>query len=380
MINIIFAGDYAPYGGFEPLVIEKKSQVFGGLAEDISNADMAFLNLEAPLCLSGDPIKKCGPNLRANPSCINAVSQAGFDVIGLANNHIMDYGQDGLKETINACEEAGLLTCGAGKDLQTAQEPLFVTRKEIKIAIVAVAEREFSIADINKAGAAPLDPIDNLEAIKKAKEGADFVFVTIHGGNEYYPYPRPGLKKVCRFFIEQGVDGVICHHAHVPGAYEIYDNKPIVYSLGNLVFDHHNPPNGWSQGYAIRLEYDQNSKALQSHTIIPYTQSVEQGGIIKMAAEEKEEFMEMLESYKKILSDEEKYKDAWMGFATEKSRDYLMRMYFTFKFRGMGLVSRILPFEKILFTKASIYEKINYINCESHRELLLSVLLRRADR
>jgi hypothetical protein len=351
-----------------------KSAIFRELAEDISSADLSFLNLESPLCLSGYPIKKCGPNLRADPSCIHAVSQAGFDVAGLANNHIMDYGQDGLEETMNACGDAGLLTCGAGKDLQTAQEPLFVTKKGQTIAIIAVAEREFSIAEENKAGVAPLDPIDNLVALNKAKKNADLIFVTIHGGNEYYPYPRPGLKKICRFFIDQGADGVICHHAHVPGAYEIYEKKPIVYSLGNLIFDHHNFPKGWNQGYAIRLEYELNTKSLNTHKIIPYTQSVAQGGVVKLQGDAKDDFLDMLNDYRENISDKKKYEDVWKRFCSERRQGLLMKIFMPFHFRGLGRLARIAPIENILFNNKSLYEKINYINCESHREMLLSIL------
>lgn len=341
--------------------------------KDISSADLSFLNLEAPLCISGSPIKKCGPNLRANPACIHAVSDAGFDVVGLANNHIMDYGTDGFDETICACRDAGLLTCGAAENLQKAQEPLYVKKKEGTIAIVAVAEREFSIAGEDTAGAAVLDPIDNLVSIYEAKKNADLVFVTIHGGNEYYPYPRPGLKKICRYFIEQGVDGVICHHAHVPGAYEIYKNKPIVYSLGNLIFDNPNPPFWWDHGYAIRLEYDMNAQLLNAYDIIPYTQSVEQKGVIKMSAVEKEQFMVKLETYRNTLFDEKKYNETWMRFCLDREKTLLLKVFFPFQFRGMGKLSRLFPIEKI-FLKSSLYEKINYVECESHREVLLTIL------
>lgn len=243
-----------------------------------------------------------------------------------------------------------------------------------------MAEREFSIAEKKKPGAAPLDPIDNLAAITKAKEEADFVFVTIHGGNEYYPYPRPGLRKVCRFFIEQGVDGVICHHAHVPGAYEIYENKAIIYSLGNLVFDHHSPPNGWNQGYAIRLEYDQNTKALNTYEVIPYTQSVMQGGVVKMKGEAKKEFMAMLDRYKNTLLDEARYENEWSVFCSEREKTILIKMFFPIQFRGLGRLSRIFSIEKALLGQKSLYEKLNYLSCESHREVLMSVLERNTNK
>lgn len=380
MINILFAGDFAPCGGYEPLIIKNQSKIFGSLLIDISVADLSFLNLESPLCLSGKPIKKNGPNLRANPSCINAVSEAGFDVVGIANNHIMDYGSGGLDETINACKKVGLHTCGAAKNIHQAQSPLILERKGINIAIIAVAEREFSIAKNNKPGAAPLDLIDNLVALNKAKENANFIFVTIHGGNEYYPYPRPGLKKICRFFIDQGADGVICHHAHVPGAYEIYENKPIVYSLGNLIFDHHNSPKGWNQGYAIRLEYELNTKGLNTYEVIPYTQSVMQGGVVKMQGEAKKEFMVMLDRYKNTLLDEGRYENEWNVLCSEREKTILMKMFFPIQFRGLGRFSRYISMEKMFLKRKSLYEKFNYVSCESHREVLLSVLGKSADK
>jgi poly-gamma-glutamate synthesis protein (capsule biosynthesis protein) len=90
------------------------------------------------------------------------------------------------------------------------------------IAIIAVDEYEFSSADTNAVGASPLDPIDTIYQIESAKQKVDFLFVSIHAGNENFTYPRPGLRKICRYFVDKGADSVVCHHPHVPGAYEFY--------------------------------------------------------------------------------------------------------------------------------------------------------------
>jgi poly-gamma-glutamate capsule biosynthesis protein CapA/YwtB (metallophosphatase superfamily) len=254
MIELLFTDDFAPSRDFEPTVLQKGALIFGDLLEKISRADLSFLNLETPLCVSGEPSQKSGPNIRAHSECKRGVADAGFEFAGLANNHIMDFGAQGLYETLDACNQVGLKTCRAGKNLQKAQEPLLVTKQGVKIALIAVAEREFNIAEDDKPGTAPLDPVDNFSQIEKAKHTADLVVVTIHGGNEYFSFPRPGLRKICRFFIDRGADAVICHHAHMPGAYEFNRDKPIFYSLGNLIFDHPNPPAGWDRGVAIRLE------------------------------------------------------------------------------------------------------------------------------
>ena len=198
--------------------------------------------------------------------------------------------------------------------------------------------------------------------------------MTIHGGNEYFPHPRPVLKKICRFFIDRGADAVICHHAHVPGAYEFYRDKPIFYSLGNLIFDHPNPPEGWDQGYAVRMEYDVQSKGLQSHKIIPYTQSVDQGGIRKIQGSEKELFINMIEGYKDTLSDEKLYEMAWDSFCKQKSPGLLLQNYSPVIFRGIGLIHRRKIFETILLPASSLLRRENILSCESHYELLLSII------
>ena len=195
-------------------------------------------------------------------------------MVGLANNHILDFGEQGLKETLQVFKQAGILTCGAGSKLFEAQKPILIEKQGIKVAYIAIAEKEFSIARFDRAGAAPLETMDNTVQIENASSIADLVFVTVHGGNEYYSFPRLGLRKICRYFIDRGADGVICHHPHVPGAYEFYQGKPIVYNLGNLIFDHTKSPPCWNEGYALRVDYDIEKMHLMSYENIPYTQSV----------------------------------------------------------------------------------------------------------
>ncbi|MCK5451518.1 MAG: CapA family protein, partial [Candidatus Omnitrophica bacterium] len=158
-ISIFFAGDFAPCRGFESLVLGKGPEIFDNLQKNIAGADLSFLNLETPLCIKGKPIEKTGPNFTAHPDCIKAIKGAGFEVVGLANNHIMDFGNEGLEETIRSCKSAGLTICGAGKNLTQAQQIPIIERRGLKIAYIAVAEHEFSIAGADRAGAAPLDPV-----------------------------------------------------------------------------------------------------------------------------------------------------------------------------------------------------------------------------
>jgi poly-gamma-glutamate synthesis protein (capsule biosynthesis protein) len=242
-LNILFTGDFSPCRNFESVVLEKKAQVLGDALSLIETADLSFTNLECPLTTHNHAINKSGPALKANPACVEALKP--FSVVGLANNHILDFGKQGLADTLAACDQAGLITIGVGLDLKQAQQPFIQEVKGIKIAIIAIAEHEFNQSENAGAGSAPIDPIDNYQQIQQAKAQADIVIVTLHGGNEYFPYPRPGLRKLCQHYVDLGVEAVICHHPHVPGTYEYYQGKPIIYSLSNFIFDATKPPKDW---------------------------------------------------------------------------------------------------------------------------------------
>ena len=374
-ISILFAGDFAPCRRFENLVPQKGSEIFGDLQKNIAESDLSFLNLETPLCIKGKPINKTGSNLNGHPDSIRALKDAGFEVVGLANNHIMDFGNEGLEETIRSCKNAGLTICGAGKNLAEAQQIPIIERCGLKIAYIAVAEHEFSIAGENKAGAAPLDAVDNTLQIESVRNEADLVIVTIHGGNEYFPLPRPGLRKLCRYYITRGADAVICHHPHVAGAYEIYENKPIVYSLGNLIFDRQKPPEGWNEGYAVELNYNINDKKLSNFKVVPYTQSVEQGGLCKMTGTDETVFFKKIAAYNKILGDENLYINVWNDFCENEKNTLLMKHFSPVHFRGMRKLSKIInPEYLFLLTKKNRLVKLNLIRCESHLELLQTIL------
>jgi poly-gamma-glutamate capsule biosynthesis protein CapA/YwtB (metallophosphatase superfamily) len=123
-VSLLFAGDFAPSGDFEAIVLRDRAKVFGDLLDDLASADLAFLNLETPLCDKGERIQKVGPHFRANPACLDAVAEGGFAIVGLANNHILDYGEEGLAQTLEACLQRGLQTCGAGENLGKARQPV----------------------------------------------------------------------------------------------------------------------------------------------------------------------------------------------------------------------------------------------------------------
>ncbi|MHB9286832.1 CapA family protein [Halobacteriales archaeon Cl-PHB] len=214
------------------------------LAAAVRESDLAVANLEAPLSGGADPAPKFGPLLTLDQSGPAAVSGAGFDAVTLANNHLLDYGPDGLDATTAACHDAALATVGAGDDHEAALDPLVETVGDTEVAVFSVCEREFGVADGGPGTAWGGHP-SVAPRVARAADEHDAVVVVAHGGIEEVPFPPPGRQARLRAFVDAGADAVVGHHPHVPQGWETYDGAPICYSLGNWYFDRANPATQW---------------------------------------------------------------------------------------------------------------------------------------
>jgi len=228
----------------------------------IKNADISLVNLESPTTLSCNKIFKSGPALRMNPLILSIIKQTGFDGVTLANNHIMDLGPEGLFDTISSAKSLGLLTCGAGKNIHEAIQPIIFQRPDgLRIAVFSFCEKEFGVADENSPGSAWISHPFALLEIKKYRDSADFILIIAHGGLELVPLSPLERQTQLRNFIEAGADMVIGHHPHVPQGWENYQGKYIFYSQGNFIFDTyrevHQPGTDW--GFVVQLQFDSKS-------------------------------------------------------------------------------------------------------------------------
>ncbi len=202
----------------------------------LQNADITFGNLESPL-ISGDPVYSPSMIFRADPECAKALSEVGFDVLSLANNHIMNQGDKGLKKTLELLGEEGIQGIGAGLNYETAHRAAIIEKNGIKIAFLAYAYAGNPEAGENNAGAAIMNP-ENLKAdLEKAKKEANLVIVSMHAGTEYQRSPDTEQITFAHAAIDAGADLVIGHHPHWFQSVEKYKDKYIIYSLGNFVFD-----------------------------------------------------------------------------------------------------------------------------------------------
>lgn len=371
-VSILIAGDLYPGGKPEKLLIDCKTEkLWPGVAREASDHDLCIVNLECPLTNSNTPMPKSGPHLRADPRCAEGIKGGGFHLVTLANNHILDMGEQGLTDTLSACHTAGIETVGAGRTLTEATAIKYLKIKELNIAIINVAENEFSIATNTSAGAWPLDLIENYRQIQEAKAKADFILVILHGGNEYYPLPSPQMQNTCRFFAEVGADSVVCHHSHVPSGIECYNGVPIFYSTGNFLFDWptRRPP-GWYSGYMVSLIVCKH-EAVRTK-LLPYWQCKDDTGVHRMNEIEEAAFLDDIKRLSRIIAEESALTQAWEKFCEERRLYYLSSALSLTRIERKLLKMGLWPFWRL--RRQGLRILLNLVRCESHNDVLIKVL------
>lgn len=204
----------------------------------LMKADINIFNLEGPLLNTGEKLQKAGsPNLKSTEESINTLKRIPNLFISGANNHILDYKEEGICSTVNLLSKNKIDYVGFGTSEERIMAPLFVRKKGHCIGVYSLAENEFSTNHIKGMGANGFDALTSLDMLETVKKKCDFLIVLFHAGRENYKYPSPGLKRVCEKMVDKGADIVICQHSHCIGCKELYNGKTIIYGQGNTLFD-----------------------------------------------------------------------------------------------------------------------------------------------
>jgi poly-gamma-glutamate synthesis protein (capsule biosynthesis protein) len=218
---------------------------------DHSRPSARIVNLETSITDRGEPWPRKGIHYRMHPANVDVLTAADVDCCTLANNHVLDWGREGLDDTLQALDGAGIGRPGAGVDLDDASRPSLVP--------LAGGGRVLAFAlghpssGIPKAWAARADrsgvwladdlsdrAVDRLSAaVAAARRPGDLVVVSVHwGGNWGYEVPRPHRSFAHRILDEAGVDVVHGHSSHHPMGIEVHRGRPILYGCGDLINDY----------------------------------------------------------------------------------------------------------------------------------------------
>lgn len=371
MINILIAGDFSPKYRVAQLIDQEDYQYILEETKYLNEKmDYSIVNFESSIADKNDKkIEKWGPHLCCSNKSLDAIQYAGFNMVTLANNHFFDYGDEGVRNTLQAIEKMKLDCVGGGRNLSEASKNFYKIIANKKFAFINCCEHEFSIATNKHGGCNPLLPIQQYYKIKEARNHADYVIVIVHGGHEYFQLPSLRMKETYRFFIAAGADAVVNHHQHCFSGYEYYNGKPIAYGLGNFCFDYGSQKKmqSWYEGYALQLIFDERNVRIILH---PYIQCKENATVHYI--EDTTKFNQQLIKLNSIINDDEillneieKYYDK-----CSKQSSLIFEPFCNSLISKMYL-SKLFP---SFFSKKRRLLASNYVNCESHSDKLKHML------
>lgn len=253
-VSIVFVGDVmlAERPG---RLIQRGGNPFAPMAPLLDQADVRVANLECVVARGGRPDDK-PYTFRAHPRVLGLLKRH-VDAVSLANNHSGDFGRGAFAEMLGHLRTTGLPFFGGGRNLREAHQALIVERKGLRIALLGYDEffpRHFE-AGHDHAGVAWSEDEQVVADIRRAREvdRADIVIPFMHWGEEHRPRANDRQRELARRMIDAGADAVVGTHPHVVQDVEYYQGKPIVYSLGNFVFDGFDDLDN-NTGWVLRLE------------------------------------------------------------------------------------------------------------------------------
>lgn len=206
----------------------------------MKDSDIFFLNEEFPFSLRGEPMPDKQYTFRTDPKYVKIFQDLGADIVSIANNHALDFGEDAFCDTLETLKEADITGLGGGYNIAEASAPAIRTIGGQTFAFLAATRVSPSYswyATDSKPGMfQTYDPARLNEAIQAADQTCDHVIVFLHWGIERSQIPEEYQRTLARGYIDAGADLVIGCHPHVLQGFEYYNGAPIAYSLGNYLF------------------------------------------------------------------------------------------------------------------------------------------------
>lgn len=369
MKKIVITGDFTTEERGRGAVLNHTA-IDESIMDYLQCADYSIINLEAPVLESDcKPIDKVGPNLKTIPEALGYLKSIGVKAFTLANNHFYDYGENGVKNTIDNLKKRNLDYVGGGCSLIEIRKPLRVEWEECRLTVLNYCETEFSIQD--GIGSNQLNPINCYYDIDNAKKESDIIIVITHGGHEGYNLPSPRMQDLYRFFIDCGADMIVNHHQHCYSGYEKYNGGVIYYGLGNFYFDAKSESdNLWNYGFMICATI--NNKKIEDVELIPYEQCKEEAVVRRVTSNQSDLFFNEMNNLNNIIEDRTLLEMHFDEFCVKKRKNYLVSLS-----PYNNRILKALAKRKLLPSFVSKNRKMvmyDYVCCEAHRDVLIRSL------
>jgi len=361
-ITAFFVGDICLKG-----VPSNEMVLESSVREMVERSDVVCCNFEGPIRCDARAVGKAGPTIQQHGSSGAFLRDQGFNVFGLANNHIMDFGPAGLEATI-AQLGAGRVV-GAGESVESAYRPLVVEKQGIRVGLHALCEAEFGVLPVcfgeGGAGFAWVNDGSVEDRLRRTRREVDALVVLVHAGVEEVPLPQPEWRLRYRQLVDAGADCVIAHHPHVPQGMELWHGKPIYYSLGNFRFPLAGTRGLWNVGLGVTLRITKSG--LLDAAWVPF----ETGGA-RVRVSTNKRLQTYLERLNALLLDDEAYMAKWSALATRLwtaryERYYLASTSGVTNATGLPATARIVARRLLGRGRVDPLLLLHNIRIESHR-------------
>ena len=366
-MKVGFLGDFCPVlNDFEMSKISSDIQN-STILKELNKNNFNIANLEMPITESSSPISKIGPSFKTGLKSMDILHDLKINCVSTANNHISDYGLEGILDTRKNLESKTIqyagdwVTSDSNKNYHISLE-----LNGVKLAIIFCAEDEFNSKLLNQYGSFNTDPISNFYRIKYLKTNHDHVIVYPHGGIEDFSYPTIEKQKLYRFFIDSGASAVVGNHTHCIQGFELYNNKPIFYSLGNFFYPSSELYSGGKIGLYVSFDLT------TSEFNFKYSFFKQSQGNYRIDTLTKKELLlqnKKFNDISNVIPNRIKLESFWLEYIKTIRGSYLKSLFPLNKFI-------LACFRKFGLLKSKFFQKhlllaYNYIQCETHRLNLL---------
>lgn len=368
-MKILFAGDFVPLGLSKLNMSEYDIIIDSFIIDLFKSSDLNVVNVECPLTQSKTKIIKSGKCLKCEPRMADLLSRLKVGVACIANNHIMDYGQEGLFETLKILKSRAIKPIGHIENNKVA----VYWNQSAELSIINAGEIEFGSSVDGSIGYFGYDTRNLFYLIQEEKKRSNTIILVLHGGREFHEYPSPNRVSEYRLLIDFGVDMIVSHHSHTTSGYEIYKGKPIVYGLGNFIFPKYRDIGAfWDHGMLCQANVDPSGQI--NVKFFPIKQSYNPYNLTLLKTSERMTLLDDWENKTVIIQDEKALKQAWNNYCLTQRYQYLAHLNLINKFLLKLYRKKIIPngpsanYKDMLVT-------LNMLRCDAHREEAITILL-----